>query len=398
MIVDPETGMPVDANTVAGSAGIAALEATGTDIPLGVDLLSSLPAAHHTVMWNMSRTANTMTKGGRRGLKNRLGVGQYKGRGIRQTFSPFGVRRLGSVENIDPLPGSRTYTPFNFMSRTGNKLAARASRGSTRAGRYVAGHLGPAGQSGEWFSAGTFGRVAAMGRIYGSSDKALTKMSSSVMEAFRTLNPNQYSQAFVRNTFSNIPTGGYGGMAQRAMKVSSTPINLAGRNELGQMVGLSMRGSISQKAAGYIHASVMNKAGVGVADATSLAVQGSNFSKGAAKFASHLEAGGVRGLAARSARFAPGVARAAGPVGYVLLARDLAVMSGKVVSHAAQTAIEAGGSIKGSLDKPIMGMGYRDNMVASTSRARGVQAIQNSRLNMRSALGNEAGAIHAAWG
>lgn len=376
MIVDPNTGQPIQASTMGGQIGLDAMAASGTDIPLAQDLLSSLPTVSHTMMWNMRRVSNTMVKGPRSGAA--------KARGLRQTFSPRSYNRLGSVSNIEPPSGSRTYSPFNVLANYGNKGAVRAANSKSAAGKYIAGRLGPAGSDGTWFSAGSAGRLSTMGRIYGARASTLQKMAPNISSAFATLNPAQYAQSL---GFSS------------PMGFANPAINIAGRNELGQMAGMSMRGSISQKAAGFVHASSMSHMGIGVSDATSLAAKGSNFAKGAAKFDTIMtEGSGMAKFGARSARFAPALARAAGPIGWALLARDLAVMTGKIFSSAAKTAIDAGNSVKGSIDKPVMGMGFKDNMVASTSRQRGVMAISNSRLNMRSALGNEAAGIHAAWG
>jgi hypothetical protein len=69
-----------------------------------------------------------------------------------------------------------------------------------------------------------------------------------------------------------------------------------------------------------------------------------------------------------------------------------------VIDPAAKMVQQGFNSFKGQIDKSPFGMGYRDNTVAATSRARGVQAIQNSRLNARSVLGSEAGMMHAHFG
>lgn len=74
------------------------------------------------------------------------------------------------------------------------------------------------------------------------------------------------------------------------------------------------------------------------------------------------------------------------------LARDL------VIKPATQFAKDAGKSWKGQIDKPVFGMGFVDNEVSATSRARGTAAIQNSRLNARSILGSEASGLHAHFG
>lgn len=76
-------------------------------------------------------------------------------------------------------------------------------------------------------------------------------------------------------------------------------------------------------------------------------------------------------------------------------AYDLTKMGMEAMAGAGTMALEGFKSFQGSLYKPTMGMGYRDSEAAATSRARGVMAIQNSRLNARSILGSEAGAMAA---
>lgn len=80
------------------------------------------------------------------------------------------------------------------------------------------------------------------------------------------------------------------------------------------------------------------------------------------------------------------------------LVYDLGKMGGEVVKSGITLAKDAVKSMKGSMDKPLFGMGYKDNEVAATSRSRGVMAIQNSRLNARSMLGSEAGMMAAHFG
>jgi len=70
----------------------------------------------------------------------------------------------------------------------------------------------------------------------------------------------------------------------------------------------------------------------------------------------------------------------------------------KVIGGGAKLARDAMKSMQGTINKPAFGMGYVDNEVAATSRARGVMAIQNSRLNARSTLGSEGGMLAAHFG
>lgn len=80
------------------------------------------------------------------------------------------------------------------------------------------------------------------------------------------------------------------------------------------------------------------------------------------------------------------------------LVYDLGKMGGELVKSGVNLARDAVKSMKGSIDKPMFGMGYKDNEVAATSRARGVMAIQNSRLNARSMLGSEGSMMAAHFG
>ena len=80
------------------------------------------------------------------------------------------------------------------------------------------------------------------------------------------------------------------------------------------------------------------------------------------------------------------------------LVYDLGKMGGEAIKSGINLIRDAEKSLQGSFSKPMFGMGYRDTEAAATSRARGVMAIQNSRLNARSALGSEAAMMAAHFG
>jgi hypothetical protein len=80
------------------------------------------------------------------------------------------------------------------------------------------------------------------------------------------------------------------------------------------------------------------------------------------------------------------------------MAYDLTKLAATGVVAAGNFAKDAVKSMQGSIHKPLFGMGYQDTEVAATSRARGVMAIQNSRLNARSMLGSEASMMAAHFG
>jgi hypothetical protein len=105
---------------------------------------------------------------------------------------------------------------------------------------------------------------------------------------------------------------------------------------------------------------------------------------------------GARGvLATRGAMAAlPGLQA----LGTASLLYDLGKMAGEVVVSGINLAKDAYKSVQGTINKPAFGMGYQDTEAAATSRARGVMAIQNSRLNARSVLGSEGAMMAAHFG
>lgn len=104
---------------------------------------------------------------------------------------------------------------------------------------------------------------------------------------------------------------------------------------------------------------------------------------------------GAKVLGARAAAMAiPGV----NVVATAMLAYDLAQMGGEVIKSGINLMKDSHKSLQGSITKPTFGMGYKDTEAAATSRSRGVMAIQNSRLNMRSLLGSEASMLAAHYG
>lgn len=123
---------------------------------------------------------------------------------------------------------------------------------------------------------------------------------------------------------------------------------------------------------------------------------GKFFSQVGAKTALKLGGKGAAGmLAMRGAALAiPGLQ----VVAAASLAYDLAKMGGELVKSGINFTRDANKSLQGSIAKPTFGMGYRDTEAAATSRARGVQAIQNSRLNARSMLGTEGAMMAAHYG
>lgn len=84
--------------------------------------------------------------------------------------------------------------------------------------------------------------------------------------------------------------------------------------------------------------------------------------------------------------------------GYATLAYDVGKGIGNMMMGGVNFAKDAMKSMQGTINKPVFGAGFKDNEVAASSRARGVMAIQNSRLNARSMLGSEGGMMAAHFG
>jgi len=118
--------------------------------------------------------------------------------------------------------------------------------------------------------------------------------------------------------------------------------------------------------------------------------------EGAERMGQLLRTPGARGvLATRGAvSLIPGLQA----LGTASLLYDLGKMAGEVVVSGINLAKDAYKSVQGTINKPAFGMGYQDTEAAATSRARGVMAIQNSRLNARSVLGSEAAMMAAHFG
>jgi len=117
--------------------------------------------------------------------------------------------------------------------------------------------------------------------------------------------------------------------------------------------------------------------------------------KGATKFA--MQTGSARvGMA-----LAGEAALAAVPGLNLIFAADLAYQLAKLGGLAVKGAINFGKdamkSMQGNINGGMFGT-YKDDEVRATSRARGVMAIQNSRLNARSLLGSEGAMMAAHFG
>lgn len=186
----------------------------------------------------------------------------------------------------------------------------------------------------------------------------------------------QYMGGFVRGAMGFAEAGGLSTYAQK------------GATRAVQMtrVALGSGGVVGKSGAKYV-----GRAGAQALLQTGL-LKELGFS-GVAKFA-----GTKQGAQILASRGAGAALKIASPIGTAMLVYDLAKMGGEIVKSGINLARDAEKSLQGSFSKPTFGMGYRDTEAAATSRSRGVMAIQNSRLNARSALGTEGAMMAAHFG
>lgn len=100
---------------------------------------------------------------------------------------------------------------------------------------------------------------------------------------------------------------------------------------------------------------------------------------------SKLKSGTIAGASAAAWMYAPSIM-------WAKTALDMGKAAGGMIENYRLQSYEE--QYRGMSNRGVMGQGFQDTDVAHTSRQRGMQAIQNSRLNARSALANEARSLH----
>lgn len=340
-----------------------------------VDTLQHMPGFITGAGVTAVRGSNTILRGG---WAANAGPNQFI-RGTLRNNNPFNPRswsRYSSQEIFQP--GRAHYTPFQTISGTGNWLQRRGMLG---------GALRNAGE--DAFGRGTLSRITAASRVARMSESQLAGASG------------------LKNFLGPSASAG----------------RLSGSSAAATILGQT-QGAITGRAAGFLSGA---RYGAFAADvgATRAARVGNVVARRMAR-----EVGmdvtkryGLRGGAQLIGRqFArQGGARLAGKAAMLMGARaglalsgvgapilaawaayDLAKMGVTAVGHLAKGAIRTGldayQSYRGNMGTGIMETGFKDNSATMTSRSRGVAAIQNSRLNARSILGTEAGAMHAHFG
>jgi len=454
MLVDPNTGLPMETSNPeslvggamgAQSAGAGALSAVGQQagffgpgsIPDAT--LDAIPGIAQTTAWNTFRGSRTIAYGAK-------GVEQISG--FKATMSP---RYLGRMPSMKAMGGrsvnsanyafkgsaytaGQAYTPFNIMARAGNYGFAKAANSSSITKRATAGGkyssaMTNLNKEGKAFNIGTLSRITAADKMargkvatgnvmkfIGQTDQVLSQSYTS-NRALMGLSKTSLTGREASHLLAMSNTGAVSGrvagfMATTQSGALGTTGADAALNRAGQQAGATsymagskaatrlMEGAGVERVAatatnkGYFKASAeaLDKFGIKAGEKVGM--------KSAVQIAA--KKGGLKIGAKLGAAVAVNAIPIAGQIVSAVLLADLAMDVGKlgveVFKSGVDFAKDAAISYKGSINKGVMGMGYRDNTVAATSRARGVQAIQNSRLNARSVLGSEAGAMAAHFG
>ncbi len=380
------------------------------DLPLFYDMAASMPSTAHTTAWNMGRVSNTIVGGGTR-LGRNGGRGGIIRQGVPQTFGPGHFRRLSRAANIDSADSSM-YSPFGALSKSGNLLARKASQNRTGRRALIRAAGGKYDPTADAFARGSFGRMAAVARINAMNPAKFNRNAGNIFGAIRDMDPEVLRNTNPIRRSLRIRERAGAGVQSRIggrfgpMGISGTDAAIGQRAAAVGGLTATNGGYISGRVGGYFAGA--QEARMAAATGSKIGLETLTEAVSGNKFASRGVAAGIKGFGAEGAaglmgRFAgsKGLAlglRAAGPIGWIMLARDLGKMAGKVVSHTAKTFMEAGSELMRPLNGAPLSGTFKDNAVAATSRQRGVAAIANSRLNMRSMLGNEAAMMAAHFG
>lgn len=370
------------------------------------------------------------------------------------TARPRALNRYSSLSIFNASSNAATYSPFQFMSRVGGSqlkksqafrnafyggreiaqgeqvlqrgmlsmavagrktdmLEKKALAGSSRAAakvtkaqeqaRRLALMNNPSLVAGRTFTGGQFGRVipASLGmgtvlpagqtfNITSTFDNALAGgpragLTGNLVASAGATAGSRGLQGYFRGSLGFAQAGGLTGEALTGANRAVSHLAMA----LGQTSGLSLGMDDAGKVTGRFSGVYAGKAQQALSEGAFKTLGVKRTMQAAATKQ------GAMVLGTRTAAMAiPGLNLLA----TASLVYDLGKMGGELIKSGANLAKDAVKSMKGSIDKPIFGMGYKDNEISATSRSRGVMAIQNSRLNARSMLGSEGAMMAAHFG
>lgn len=380
-----------------------------------------LPGATVTAGWMANRARRTIINGGRTrtGIRRRLFTQADLSKKIHPVFlNPFSWGKYPHVEmfNAHPFMGGAekgaVHTPFG-VTQMANSFHRKFLGSTMKFGGEAAAPLFTPGYAGIVGAAGNISKLTAdasgmvnigskraanIGRFLNTMDMPIPLNSMPITagagaaDGAVLIEKNYLMQAML-GSGSGTLSGAMGGF-------------MAGAAAPGEMINPALRGAVSRPfKRGFYMAQKFardTEGGVGAAYRRTIAKAGAEGVEGIAK---HRIFAGIAGKSAalKLGAAAPRMLGVASGISNVLFVYEMAKLAGNlankfVIKPALNLTRDAMHSYIGSLDKPIMGGGFRDTEATATMRQRGVMAIQNSRLNARSMLGNEAGMAYSHFG
>jgi hypothetical protein len=275
-------------------------------------------------------------------------------------------------------------------------------------------------------------------------DENLIKLGKATGADFATAGAREFTESAV-SSLTGMPIGGIGGITDDV--IGGVLKTGAADAEIGAAAkALGRHRAMSQTIKGFLPQGIFNTSGIlsgkgaqylgtetftKVSNTFAKAMEGSAGPMSPSVFGKNIFANAADDLLSTGGK--AGIRQAAGKLGMEALGRKEFGTAAKMAGHYAGTFGEAAGtalgvygtasmvydtgkligktimgginlgkdalkSMQGSINKPLFGAGFKDNEVAATSRSRGVMAIQNSRLNARSALGSEGAMMAAHFG
>ena len=445
MLVDPSTGEPISLSTTALDMGVgssAGFISSQAAIGMGgqpggrfVEAFAHMPASSHVVGWNALRGSQTILKGSKRARDMKASIGSS----INATLNPRYWFRLPNYDALDTKARGEKYTPFQMLSgKTANKaVSAMARQSSTLQKMLTPSQLEElkSGKHMDMVGGGFMSRLTASARIGWSNENKANKVRKNIARFVEGSGDDKVYASLASKLGKNFELASPGDLAHAQMStVRGVASQYVGGYMQGSMFGTenaTMRTFLEQgikknytmgaeKAVQHLGGAGLKHVGGRVVADVGTDVGRTLISEGLAKEGQTV---GLRTLARAAGNSAfkeavgegagkilmkAGLSRAASTLGMwipgvnvvmtAMMVHDLTEMGISMAKGGMEFGKEAMKSFQGSMYKPVMGMGYRDTEVAATSRARGVQAIQASRLNARSVLGNEASGMAAHFG
>lgn len=374
----------------------------------------------------LALTGNSIVNGGR-ALKRFARGGSLKtpvGEKPINYFNGGTVGRLGAVARAEKMSPRKLATMNRSLSRVmvqnnaslGSVIKANGSISAARLGAYIDAEyaLDPAERLaiGRSMATSNTGQIGAYRSLMGMEGAAPV---TNGMRRYATTEgmTGKYTKSFTQN----LLTSG-GGIEMRTLNgtvgrtaafgVENIAMTEAAEKMIRPLAGaLEANAGLANRAlgrgiAGGTHlasslAPEMVSARAGLM-ATEIVDKGIIKSLGARGAAQAVKAGGARvGMAVAGEALLAAI-----PGVNLVFAADMAYNLAKLAGAGVKAGINFGKdglkSMTGTMNNGLFGNGYKDNEVAATSRARGVSAIQNSRLNARSLLGSEGAMMYAHFG